>query len=54
MKYEIEIERKQRSVVIETVTRIVESNIAPKVGDGKALLIDPPIYETVVSVREIK
>ena len=53
MKYEIEIERKQNGKILEVIKKIVESNIKPRIGDSKALLIDPLIYETVISVKEI-
>lgn len=59
MKYEIKWERTQRGKKIDwEKTEIIEYNGweagKPKVGEGKALLVDPPIYETIVSVREIK
>lgn len=33
---------------------LVETNRPPKVGEGRALLMEPPIYETVTEVEEIK
>ena len=52
-KYEITIERKQRGQVLDTKKIIVESNVKPRIGDGKVLTVDPPIYETVIDVKEI-
>lgn len=54
MKYEITIERKQRDVVIDIKTQTIESNRKPKIGEARALLIDPPIFETITAVKEIK
>ena len=54
MKYEITIERKKRDVVIEVKTKIIESNRKPQIGEGRALLSEPPIFETIIAVKEIK
>ena len=32
---------------------IIESTITPKVGDGRLLLVDPPISEQVASVQRL-
>ena len=54
MKYKITIERKQRDKIIGVEIKIITSNYKPRIGEGKALLIDPPIYETIIEVEEIK
>lgn len=54
MKYEITIERKRRDVVIDVKTQTIESNRKPQIGEGRALLTDPPIFEKIIAVKEIK
>lgn len=54
MKYEITLERKQRGEIIRVETRIIDSTVKPKVGEGRALLTEPPIYEKIIAVKEIK
>ena len=54
-KYKIKLERTQRGKKLDwTKELIVECIKSPKVGEGKALLVDPPIYETIVSVEKIE
>ena len=54
-KYKIKLERTQRGKKLDwTNELIVECSRPPKVGEGKALLVDPPIYETIVSVEKIE
>ena len=54
-QYKIKLERTQNGKKLDwSKELIVESNIPPKVGDGRALLVDPPIQETIISVEEIK
>ena len=54
-KYKIKLERTQRGKKLDwTNELIVECSRIPKVGEGKALLVDPPIYETIVSVEKIE
>lgn len=53
-KYKIKLERTQRGKKLDcSKEQIVECSIPPKIGEGKALLVDPPIFETIVSVEEI-
>ena len=52
-KYKLTIHRTQRGELLSEETLIVESLLKPKVGEGKALMVDPPIYETVVKVEEL-
>ena len=53
-KYKIKLQRKQRGVVLDwSRERIIESNRKPELGEGKTLLVSPPIYETIVSVEEV-
>lgn len=54
MKYKIIIERKQRGKNIGVEIKIITSNYKPRIGESKVLLIDPPIYETIIEVEEIK
>jgi hypothetical protein len=54
-RYKIKLERTQNGKKLNWSNELmVDSNIPPKVGDGRALLVDPPIQETIVSVEEIK
>ncbi len=54
-KYKIKLERTQRGKKLDWGNElIVECSRPPKVGEGKALLVDPPIYETIVSVEKIE
>lgn len=54
-KYKIKLERSQRGRKLDWSHEcIVECSIPPKVGDGWANLIEPPILETITSVEEIK
>jgi hypothetical protein len=53
-KYKIKLERTQRGKKLDWTNKlIVECISPPKVGQGKALLVDPPIYEKIVSVEKI-
>lgn len=53
-KYKIKLERTQRGKKLDWENElIVECSIPPKVGEGKVLLVDPPIFETIVSVEEV-
>lgn len=53
-KYKIKLERTQRGEKLDWEKElIIECALPPKVGEGKALLVDPPIFETIVSVEEI-
>ena len=54
MKYKITIEQKQRDKIIGVEIKIINSNRKPRIGEGKVLLIDPPIYETIIAVKEIQ
>lgn len=54
-KYKIKLQRIQRGVVLDwSKEKIIESNIKPKVGEGKTLFVNPPIRETIISVEEIE
>tara|TARA_R110000822_G_scaffold91133_4_gene210281 strand:+ start:303 stop:476 length:174 start_codon:yes stop_codon:yes gene_type:complete len=54
-KYKIKLERTQRGKKLDwTNELIVECSRSPKVGEGKSLLVDPPIYETIVSVEKVE
>lgn len=54
-KYKIKWGRTQRGKKLDWEKEtIVESNRPPKIGEGKALLVDPPIYEIIVSVEKLK
>lgn len=54
-RYKIKLERTQNGKKLDWSNELmVDSNIPPKVGDGRTLLVDPPIQETIVSVEEIK
>jgi hypothetical protein len=53
-KYKIKMERTQRGKKLDWENEvIVECSRPPKAGEGRALLVDPPIFETIVSVEEI-
>lgn len=53
-KYKIKLERTQKGQKLDwEKEEIVECNISPKIGESKALLVDPPIFETIVSVEEV-
>ena len=53
-KYRIKMERTQRGKKLDwKEIIIVECSIPPKIGEGKALMVDPPIFETIVSVEKI-
>ena len=53
-KYKVKLERIQRGEKLDWEKElIVECSRPPKVGEGKTLLIDPPIFEVIVSVEEI-
>jgi hypothetical protein len=50
-KYKIIIEKTQNGVRIGSLEEIiVECWIAPKIGEGRSLLVDPPIMETIINV----
>ena len=51
-KYKIKLERTQRGEKLDwKKEEIVECSTPPKVGEGIALLVNPPIFETIVSVE---
>ena len=53
-KYKIKLERTQRGKKLDwEKEQIVECGRPPKIGEGKTLLIDPPIFETIVNVEEV-
>jgi DNA ligase 1 len=53
-KYLIKLERRQNGIPLDwSSTKIIETSITPKIGEGKALLVDPPIYETISEVTEL-
>lgn len=55
-KYKIKLERTQRGEKLNWENELIVecSRIRPpKGGEGKVLLVDPPIFETIVSVEEI-
>ncbi len=52
-KYSLTFERKQRGKVIGSYSIEVETAIKPRLGDGRTLLIDPPIYETITEIKEL-
>ena len=53
-KYIIKLERVQRGKKLDWSKELtVECKKTPKVGEGSVLLIDPPIYETIVDVKKI-
>ena len=52
IKYKIKLERTQRGEKLDwKKEEIIECSTPPKVGEGRALLVDPPIFETIVSVE---
>ena len=54
-KYKIKLQREQRGVVLDwSKEQIIESNRKPEVGEGRTLLVSPPIYETIVSIEEVE
>lgn len=52
--YKLTIEVKKKGDLMETREITVTTLIPPKVGEGRALLTDPPIIETIVKVEEVK
>ena len=53
-KYKIKLERTQRGKKVDWAKEeVVECSTPPRIGEGKALLVDPPIFETIVSVEEV-
>lgn len=53
-KYKIKLERTQRGEKLDwEKEEIVECSRPPKIGEGKTLLVDPPIFEIIVSVEEL-
>jgi hypothetical protein len=53
-RYKIKIERTQRGIKLDWEKElIVECTTPPKIGEGVQLLVNPPIYETIVSVEEL-
>ena len=53
-KYKIKLERTQRGKKLDWEKElIVECSRPPKIGEGKALLVDLPIFETIASVEEV-
>ena len=53
-KYKIKMQRFQMGKRLDWEKEsIVYSNKIPKVGEGQTLLINPPIFETIISVEEI-
>lgn len=53
-KYELTFERRQKGKVIGNYSIEVETSIPPRLGDGRTLLIDPPIHETITEIKEIQ
>ena len=54
-KFKVTLERTQRGKELDWGNEVVmESGVPPKVGFITALLIDPPIYEKIIKVEEIK
>lgn len=54
-KYKIKLERTQRGEKLDQSKElVVECSRPPKVGECKKLLVDPPIYETIISVEKIE
>lgn len=52
--YKLTLHRFQRNKRLDWEQQlIIESTKTPKVGEGKALTVDPPIYEQVVSVQRL-
>lgn len=53
-KYKIKLERTQRGNKLDWEKElIVECSKPPKIGESKALLVDPPIFEMIVSVEKV-
>jgi hypothetical protein len=52
-KYRVKIEKKQNNIVLDIYYREIESRNKPKIGEGQSLLIDPPIYLTIVEIEEL-
>jgi len=54
--YKLTIEVRQRGELLRTETLITDplpSFNKPRVGEGTALLVDPPIYKTIIKVEEM-
>jgi hypothetical protein len=53
-KYKITWERKQRGQKLDYKRETeIESNREPKVGEGRMLLVDPPIHEYISKVEKV-
>lgn len=53
-KYKIKLGRTQNGKKLDwEKEEVIQTSIPPKVGDGKALLVDPPIFETITEVTEL-
>lgn len=53
-KYKIKLQRTQRGKMLDWAEeRVVECSRPPQIGEGRALLIEPPIFETIIEVEEI-
>ena len=53
-KYKLTFKRTQRGVQLDWSREIVvECSRKPEVGEGRALTVHPPIYETITKVEEL-
>jgi hypothetical protein len=54
-KYKVKFERIQRGKKLDWEHEtVIESYVRPRIGEGRQLLVDPPIHELIVSVEELK
>ena len=53
-KYKIKIDRSQKGVKLDSREEIITSKKIPKVGESISFLVEPPIIETIVSVKKMK
>jgi hypothetical protein len=53
-KYKVKMVRTQRGKKLDWEReKIVESSRKPRIGEGRMLMVDPPIHETIESVEEV-
>lgn len=53
-EYWVRLQRMQRGEMLDwTQTTIIETRHPPKIGEGRQLLVDPPIHETIAEIYEM-
>ena len=53
-KYKVKLGRTQNGKKLDwEKEEVIQTSFPPKVGDGKVLLVDPPIFETITKVTEL-